>query len=76
MSKFLETLNQKFDPDSELDLIEEYLTAMTKVNRFGLIAKMLDNKVIEGKIFILVTVNMILKSYKLISTTIVAFFNM
>lgn len=52
MSKFLETLNQKFDPNSELDLIIEYLTAMTKVNRFNLIAKMLDNKVKEGKIYI------------------------
>lgn len=49
MSKFLETLNQKFDPDNELDLIIEYLTAMTKVNRFNLIVKMLDNKVKEGK---------------------------
>ncbi|XP_001946926.1 uncharacterized protein LOC100166175 isoform X1 [Acyrthosiphon pisum] len=48
MSKFLETLNQKFDPNSELDLIVEYLTAMTKVNRFNLIVKMLDNKVKEG----------------------------
>jgi len=52
MSKFLETLNQKFDPNHELDLIVEYLTAMTKVNRYNLIAKMLDNKVKEGKIFI------------------------
>lgn len=51
MSKFLETLNQKFDPDSEIDLIVEYLTAMTKVNRFNLIVKMLDNKVKEGNIF-------------------------
>lgn len=50
MSKFLETLNQKFDHDSELDLITEYLTALTKVNRFNLIVKMLDNKVKEGKI--------------------------
>lgn len=48
MSKFLEILNQKFDPDSELDLIIEYLTAMTKVNRYSLIVKMLDNKVKEG----------------------------
>ncbi|XP_060836680.1 uncharacterized protein LOC132919269 [Rhopalosiphum padi] len=48
MSKFLETLNQKFDPNHELDLIVEYLTAMTKVNRYNLIAKMLDNKVKEG----------------------------
>lgn len=48
MSKFLETLNQKFDPESELDLITEYLTALTKVNRFNLIVKMLDNKVKEG----------------------------
>lgn len=54
MSKFLETLNRKFDPDNELDLIAEYLTAMTKVNRFDLIVKMLDNKVKEGKnIFII-----------------------
>lgn len=53
MSKFLETLNLKFDHDSELDLISEYLTAMTKVNRFNLIVKMLDNKVKEGKMFIL-----------------------
>lgn len=52
MSKFLETLNQKFNPDSELDLITEYLTAMTKVNRFNLIVKMLDNKVKEGKMSI------------------------
>lgn len=52
MSKFLETLNQKFDPNSELDLIIEYLTAMTKVNRFNLIVKMLDNKVKESKIYI------------------------
>lgn len=52
MSKFLETLNQKFDPDKELDLIVEYLTAMTKVNRFNLIVKMLDNKVKEGKIYL------------------------
>lgn len=52
MSKFLETLNQKFDPNSELDLIVEYLTAMTKVNRFNLIVKMLDNKVKEGRIYI------------------------
>lgn len=52
MSKFLETLNQKFDPDNELDLIIEYLTAMTKVNRFNLIVKMLDNKVKEGKYII------------------------
>lgn len=51
LSKFLETLNQKFDPDSELDLISEYLTAMTKVERFDFIVKMLDNKVKEGKIF-------------------------
>ncbi|VVC28477.1 RNA-polymerase II-associated protein 3-like, C-terminal domain,Tetratricopeptide repeat,Tetratricopeptide [Cinara cedri] len=48
MSKFLETLNQKFNPDTELDLIVEYLTAMTKVNRFSLIVGMLDNKVKEG----------------------------
>lgn len=47
MSKFLETLNQKFDRNCELDLIVEYLTAMTKVNRFNLIVKMLDNKVKE-----------------------------
>jgi len=51
LSKFLETLNQKFDPDSELDLISEYLTAMTKVERFDFIVKMLDNKVKEGKLF-------------------------
>ncbi|XP_050433292.1 RNA polymerase II-associated protein 3-like [Adelges cooleyi] len=48
MSKFLETLRQKFDPEKELDLIVEYLTAMTKVDRFNLIVKMLDNKVKEG----------------------------
>lgn len=53
MSKFLETLNQKFDPDKELDLIVEYLIAMTEVNRFSLIFKMLDNKVKEGKMFII-----------------------
>jgi len=54
MSKFLETLSRKFDPDSELDLITEYLTALTKVNRFNLIVKMLDNKVKEGKILFIV----------------------
>lgn len=53
MSKFLKTLSQKFDPDTELDLIIEYLRAMTKVKRFNLIAKMLDNKVKEGKVFYL-----------------------
>lgn len=49
MSKFLETLNKKFDHERELDLISEYLTAMTKVKRFSLIVKMLDNKVKESK---------------------------
>uniref|UniRef100_A0A2S2Q9I5 Sperm-associated antigen 1 n=1 Tax=Sipha flava TaxID=143950 RepID=A0A2S2Q9I5_9HEMI len=53
MSKFLKTLSQNFDPDSELDLIIEYLRAMTKVKRFNIIAKMLDNKVKEGKVFYL-----------------------
>lgn len=53
MSKFLETLNLKFDHDNELDLISEYLTAMTKVHRFNLIVKMLDNKVKEGKTYYL-----------------------
>ncbi|XP_050540522.1 RNA polymerase II-associated protein 3 [Daktulosphaira vitifoliae] len=48
MSKFFETLCQKFDPDSELDLIAEYVIAMTKVDRFNLIVKMLDNKVKES----------------------------
>jgi len=57
MSKFLETLNQKFDPNSELDLIVEYLTAMTKVNRFNLIVKMLDNKVKEGNILWLIIID-------------------
>lgn len=51
MSKFLETLDKKFDHESELDLISEYLTAMTKVKRFSLIVKMLDNKVKESKLF-------------------------
>lgn len=51
MSTFLETLNKKFDHESELDLISEYLTAMTKVKRFSLIVKMLDNKVKESKLF-------------------------
>lgn len=60
MSKFLETLNQKFDPDKELDLIIEYLTAMTKVNRFNLIVKMLDNKVKEGKVCLYIIVDVIL----------------
>lgn len=60
MSKFLETLNHKFDPDKELDLIIEYLTAMTKVNRFNLIVKMLDNKVKEGKICLYIIVDVIL----------------
>lgn len=67
MSKFLETLNQKFDRNCELDLIVEYLTAMTKVNRFNLIVKMLDNKVKEGNIFILVNFTQI------ISTKIIIF---
>lgn len=57
MSTFLETLNRKFDPDSELDLIAEYLIAMSKVNRFNLIVKMLDNKVKEGKLYIILYKN-------------------
>lgn len=58
MSKFLETLSQKFDPDSELDLIIEYLTAMTRVNRYSLIVKMLDNKVKEGNAFIFILIDL------------------